>query len=149
MPLIKETVEIKVSPEEVFDLIIRVEDFSRYTNIISEIKAIGADTYHWRVRVGGISLDWDTVVTECVRPNSFAWRSIRGVVNSGSYHLAPSPVGTVVSFIMEYRLPNRLLEMALAPLVDPLIKKVSSEILAAVKKRLEAKAADSRDVNRG
>ncbi len=146
---IRETIEIKASPETVFDLIVRVEDFSLYTGIISEIKAIAADTYRWRVRVGGISLDWDTVVTECVRPSTFAWRSIRGVINSGSYHLAPSPVGTVVSFMMEYRLPNRLLEMALTPLVDPLIRKVSSEILAAVKERLEAKATDSRGMGEG
>lgn len=149
MPSIRETVEIKASPEAVFDLIVRIEDFSLYTNIIREIKAIAADTYHWRVRVGGISFDWDAVVTERVRPNNFAWRSIRGVVNSGSYHLAPSPVGTVVSFMMEYRLPNRLLETVLAPLVDPLIRKVSSEILAAVKERLEAKAADSRGASKG
>ena len=148
MTSIRETVEIKASPEAVFDLIVRVEDFSLYTGIISEIKATAADTYHWRVRVGGISLDWDTVVTECVRPNAFAWRSISGVVNSGSYHLAPSPVGTVVSFMMEYRLSNRLLEMAFAPLVDPLIRKVGSEILAAVKERLEAKIADSSGVSK-
>jgi uncharacterized membrane protein len=149
MPSIRETVEIKASPEAVFDLIVRVEDFSLYTGIISEIKATAADTYRWRVRVGGVSLDWDAVVTECVRPTHFAWRSIRGVVNSGSYHLAPSPVGTVMSLMMEYHLPNRLLEMALAPLVDPLIRKVSSDILTAVKERLEAKTADSSGVSKG
>ena len=143
MPTIQETVEIKADPEAVFDLIARVEDFSLYTDIIKEIKAIAPETYRWVVRVAGVTLDWDVALIECERPRHFAWRSIRGITNSGSYHLAPSPVGTVVSFMMEYRLPNRLLEKALAPLIDPLIRKVGSEILFAVKGRLEHENAES------
>lgn len=140
MPSIRETVEIKADPEAVFDLIARVEDFSRYTAVIRDIRALGHDTYRWRVKVAGVPLEWDVEVTERRRPRRFAWRSIRGVANSGSYELEPVPGGTRASFAMEYRLPNPLLELLIAPLANPLIRTVSVEILAAVKARLESGA---------
>lgn len=143
MPIIEETIEIKAKPEAVYDLIVRIEDFSLYTGIIKEITAVSPRTYHWTVRIDGISLEWDALITEQIRPERFAWRSVAGVANSGSYTLAPIPAGTKVSFSMEYHLPSRLLEKTLAPLVEPLIRQVSSDILAAVKDRLERHHAQS------
>lgn len=64
MPLIQETVEIKASPEAVFDLVAKVKDFTFYSGYIKEIKLISGSTYRWTVRVDGITLDWDATVTE-------------------------------------------------------------------------------------
>lgn len=118
MPIVHETVEINADPDTVFDLIMRIEEFPLYTDALEEVRAIGPDTYHWTARAHGIRLDWDSVVTECERPKRLAWRSIRGVVNSGGYTLTPSHGGTRVSFSLEYRFPSRLLEKLLGPLVS-------------------------------
>lgn len=121
-----------------FDLIARVEDFALYTGLIKEIRPIAAATYRWKVRVDGITLDWDTTVTDYDRPRQFSWRSVRGIDNRGTYRLQATTTGTKVSFPMEYRLANPLLEKIIAPLAEPLIRRVSAEILNAVKERLES-----------
>lgn len=140
MPLFEHTVEIKADPEAVFDLVSCVEEFCHFTDMIKEIRATGPDTYHWRVRAMGVSLEWDAVVTECARPSRFAWKSVRGVENGGSYVIEPSANGTRVSLRLEYRLPNRLLEKAVARIADPLIRKVEAQVLEQVKLRLENQA---------
>jgi uncharacterized membrane protein len=141
MPIVHETVEINADPDTVFDLIMRIEEFPLYTDALEEVRAIGPDTYHWTARAHGIRLQWDSVVTECERPKRLAWRSIRGVVNSGGYTLTPSHRGTRVSFSLEYRFPSRLLEKLLGPLVSGLTRDIAVEILNRVKMRLERSGA--------
>ncbi len=143
MPLIRETVEIKASPETVFELITKVSDFPLFAGAIKEVRFITGSTYRWTVRVGGITLDWDSVVTEFECPKRFAWHSIRGIENQGAYDLQATPEGTQVTFSMSYHLENRLVEAAIAPLVEPLIHRVSVEILDAVKLRLECRSGDA------
>jgi ubiquinone/menaquinone biosynthesis C-methylase UbiE/ribosome-associated toxin RatA of RatAB toxin-antitoxin module len=138
MPTVHETVEIKADPDTVFDLIMRIEEFPLYTDALEEVRAIGPDTYHWTAKAHGIRLEWDSVVTDCERPKRLAWRSIKGVVNSGGYTLTPLPGGTRVSFSLEYRFPSRLLEKLLGPLITRLTRNTAVEILGRVKRRLEA-----------
>lgn len=140
MPIFEHTVEIKAEPERVFDLIARVEDFCHYTDMIKEIRATGPRTYHWKIGAAGMSLEWDAVVTECVRPKRFAWQSIRGIENGGSYVLEPSKNGTLVSLSLEYHLPSRLVERAVTRVADPLIRRVEAQVLGHVKARLENQA---------
>lgn len=137
VPGIKHTVEIKAAPESVYDLITQVEDFCLYSKLIKSIKAIKPYTYHWTARVAGVTLDWDAVVTEDVRPRRFAWQSTSGFTNSGCYTLKPSETGTVVSFEMEYHLSSSILEKATLPFTSPFFQKVTNEILTHVKERLE------------
>lgn len=139
MPSFEHTVEIAAAPEAVFDLLTQVEDFCLYTDLIREIQSTGPDTYHWKVRAAGIVLEWDAVVTECLRPSRFAWQSIRGVANGGLYVLTPAGTGTLVSLHLEYHLPNRWLEKAVTRVADPLIRRVEAQILGHVKARLEGK----------
>jgi len=140
MPIIQHTVEIKADPEAVFDLISKVENFCRFTSAIDTIKPIDGDAYHWVVRVVGMVLEWDTVVTEHSRPRYFAWRSISGVSNEGSYTLTPTTSGTLVTLRMKYRLANPLVERAIGFVATRLIKRVASEVLINVKNQIENNA---------
>src|SRR3990172_10486373 len=137
MTTIRYSVEIKATPAAVFDLISRVEDFWQYTSFITSITPIGPDMYRWVVKVAGITLDWDMLVTECASAQYFAWRSIRGIENSGHYVLAPTPHGTQVSLTLNYRLQNRVLEGIISPLASHLTRRIAAEVLSSVKQRLE------------
>ena len=139
MPEISYTVEIKASPESVHDLISNVEDFVFYSKYITSIKKIGPDTYHWTFHVAGLSLEWDSVVTENLRPRRVAWQSINGFNNSGYYTLIPSELGTKLILVMEYHFQVKILEKAMSILSDVFIEKMEVEILNRVKKRLEGK----------
>jgi hypothetical protein len=120
MPAIFETVMISADIESVFDLISRIEEFPLYADALKEVRKIGDDTYRFVAQGGGITLEWDSVVTEFKRPTRLAWRSIRGVANSGAYTLAASPAGTLVSISLQFSFPSRLVEALTAPLVIPL-----------------------------
>jgi uncharacterized membrane protein len=137
MQAIEQHAEIRTSPDDVFDLIARIEEFPLYSDFLKEVRAIGPDRYHWVARAGGIALEWDAIVTERDRPRRIAWRSVEGFVNSGRYELSPTPTGTAVSISIEYEFPSRLVEKLLSRLVRPLVRDAAAQILARVKQRLE------------
>ena len=141
MQNISKTVVIHASPEDVYDLIARVEDFVLYSSMIREIRHTSPDTYHWRVQIAGFPLEWNAVITERERPRRLAWRTITGMHNAGSYTLAPVEAGTEVSFVMQYELPELFAEMVLAPVLDPLVQHMETNILEAIKRRLEQQQA--------
>jgi uncharacterized membrane protein len=141
MPAIERTVKIKADPDAVFALISRVEDFSRYSRVIKEVRAIGPNTYRWVIGVAGLELDWDSRVTVAQPPHRFAWNAIRGVDNRGAFKLKPVPGGTEVRFTMEYRLANPLLDRIVETVARPLMHKVAAEILEHVRRRLEVAPA--------
>jgi uncharacterized membrane protein len=137
MPLLQQTVEIRAAPEAVFDLIAQVEGLSDLTEVIKEVRATGPDTYHWKVKAAGVSLEWDGRITERERPHRLSWRSISGIANGGTYLLQPSERGTLVSLSLEYHLHNRVMERIIARVADPLVRRVGAQVLSNVKARLE------------
>ncbi len=143
MPTIERTAPIRAAPEAVFDLISRVEDFPQYCRVIRAVRALGHDAWRWTIRVAGFELEWDAVVTEETRrPWHFAWRSIRGVENSGSFDLRPVAGGTEVRLAMSYRLSSPLLERLVDAVAAPLMQRVAGELLEHVRRRLEASHAN-------
>ncbi|MDT8318313.1 MAG: SRPBCC family protein [bacterium] len=137
MAIISRSVEIMADADRVYDLISKVEEFSLYSDLIDSIKETTPKTYHWKARLGAIPVEWDAVVIEERRPRRFAWRSIKGFENSGSYTLTPSGSGTTVCFEMEFHLPVSILEQAISLLSDRYMNKLSEDILGEIKKRIE------------
>ncbi|GMR04489.1 MAG: hypothetical protein BMS9Abin23_0387 [Thermodesulfobacteriota bacterium] len=138
MPSITKEVFIKAPPWEVFDLIADIEDFSRYSSYIKEIKKISPGVYRWKVEFFGLKLEWDSRIIESKRPVRLAWESIRGVFNAGSYDLKPADDGTEVTFKMQYRLHSGLIGVFTAHILDQLHSKVAWEVLTNIKNKLEA-----------
>lgn len=139
MHTISKTVVIHASPEDVYDLIARAEDFALYSSMIREVRRTGHESYYWRVQLAGIPLECNVLVTERDRPRRIAWRAITGVPNTGSYTLAPVDAGTQISFVMQYMLPGHLMEGVLAHVLDSLVQDMETDILEAIRRRLEQK----------
>ena len=136
MPVIQHSAVIHAPVEAVYDLIAEVELFPSYCHYIKSVAKVDADCYHWVVQVAGISLSWDAMVTSRERPKNFAWQSTSGVKNTGHFELMPVAEGTHVVFVMEYQLPGKIFAMMLIPFIEPVVQKVSAEILAAISQRL-------------
>ncbi|MBI5560426.1 MAG: SRPBCC family protein [Deltaproteobacteria bacterium] len=130
-------IEVRAPIEPVFDLISRVEDFSMYSHLIKEIKKVGEKRYRWEVKAFGIPLWWEAEVVEYERPRRFAWRSISGVYNTGSYTLEPSGDGTRVIFEMYYTIPIKFLGGIARHLLSRMILAVYTEVLGNIKKKIE------------
>lgn len=137
MPFIKKVVEIKASPDRVFDLIARPEGFPKHSSLVKKVTAAGTAVYHWVVSIYGIEFEWDAKVVESIKPKLFAWQSVKGVQNSGSYTLEPVKNGTRVAFSMEYHLPNAVMEKLTQIFASGFMEKMASDILENVKKELE------------
>ncbi len=137
MPTISESAIINTDVETVFDLISRVEDFPLYASMLKDVREIGHHTYRWVARVRGLTLTWDSIITEFHRPTRLTWRSIRGFKNAGTYNLINIPEGTKVQLTIEYNFEGGLLGGLTEALAIPLARTAAASILTKVKDRLE------------
>lgn len=131
-------IEINGPREKVFDFIADVCGFSKYSSLIKSIEKLPSGLYLWTIKVFGITLTWEAEVTESERPSRFAWRSVRGVRNSGSYVLKETNGNTLVEFEIDYSLSENPIVNALVSPVESLIgARVYKEFLSRVKEAAE------------
>jgi uncharacterized membrane protein len=136
MPTIEHEATVNAAPEAIFALISQVEPFVELTESVTKIEALGEKRYRWHVRVAGFKFQIEVQVTEIEPPSYFAWQSITGIPNHGSYTLTPSEDGTRLRFALEYRLRNRLLEKAFSGTTRAMVHRLSEEIIGNVERKL-------------
>ncbi|MGO2132375.1 MAG: SRPBCC family protein [Halomonas sp.] len=136
MATIEHRAVLTAPPERVFALLSRVEDFADYSDLIRSIERLDADHYCWNVHAVGMDWSFTVVVTESRAPEVLVWKSVKGVRNSGRYELTAVPEGTEVVLTLEYEVKGRLLEKAVRKATQPLVNKVSQQILDRVAERL-------------
>ncbi|WP_163557299.1 SRPBCC family protein [Halomonas sp. NO4] len=136
MATIEHSAIVKASPERVFALLERVEDFVDYSDMIQSIESLGDARYRWHVHAVGMDWTFDVAITERQPPEVLAWESLDGVHNQGCYRLTPVEEGTEVALTLTYAIRNRLVEKAVTRAARPLVGKVSQQILERVEARL-------------
>jgi uncharacterized membrane protein len=136
MATIEHSEVVSASPDRVFALLRRVEDFADYSDLIERIEPLGDERYRWHVHA--LKMDWtfDVAVVEATAPTTLAWESLSGVKNQGRYQLKGVPQGTEVTLTLSYQIGNRLMEKAVSRAATPLVGKVSRQILERVEARL-------------
>ncbi|MFB9868098.1 SRPBCC family protein [Vreelandella sulfidaeris] len=140
MATIEHSEIVNASPERVFELLRRIEDFADYSDMIRSIDSLGENRYRWHVRAVGMDWSFDVMVTEIQPPHVLAWESLEGVKNQGRYRLREVPEGTEVALTLSYEIGNRFMEKAVNKAAKPLVGKVSRQILERVEARLNANA---------
>ncbi|MGO2393261.1 MAG: SRPBCC family protein [Halomonas sp.] len=136
MATIEHSKIVNASPERVFELLRRVEDFADYSDLIRSIDTLGENRYRWHVRAVGMDWAFDVQVTDIQPPHVLAWESLDGVKNQGRYQLRGVPEGTEVALTLSYEIRNRLMERAVNKAAKPLVGKVSRQVLERVEARL-------------
>lgn len=141
MRTITHTTTLRGSPEQIFTLLSHVPNFVELCDRVEAIEPQGHDRYRWTVRAAGMRLHFEVEVCAAEPPELFAWRSIRGIRNRGSYRLSPhGPGQTRVEFELHYRLGNPLLEAAVRRTAGSLVEHVSGQLMERVQARLDAEA---------
>ena len=131
-------IRIDAPREKVFDFIADVEGFSKYSSLIKSIEKLPSGLYLWTIKVFGITLQWEAEVMESVRPSRFAWRSVKGVKNSGSYVLKETKGGTLVEFEMDYSITeNPIVNALVSPIESLMATRVYKEFMSRVKETAE------------
>nr|WP_163503116.1 SRPBCC family protein [Halomonas socia] len=136
MATIEHSAILPATPERVFALLERVEDFADYSDLIEAIEPLGGQRYRWHVHAVGMDWTFDVEITERQAPVRLAWESLDGVRNQGCYRLREVGEGTEVSLTIDYSINNRLLERAVNRAAKPLVNRVSRQILERVEARL-------------
>lgn len=138
MASIEKIIEINATPEDVFEVICRIDDFPKYTNLIKDVKEIEAGKFRWVAKFGSLEFKWDSIITELVEGKRVAWASISGIKNSGSFNLEPTEKGTKLTFLMEYHFHGGVVEDLVDYVSTYWLEKISSDIINRVKKNLES-----------
>lgn len=135
------TIYIQASPETVFDMWTRYENFPRFMSNVQEVRDLGNGRSHWTVSgPAGTQIEWDAVITDAQRPERLAWRSEPDatVQNTGTVHFEPEGDGTRVSVHMVYSPPAGSLGHAVASLFNGNPKRQMDEDLMRMKSFTES-----------
>lgn len=140
------TIHIEASPESVFDLWNKYENFPRFMSHVQEVRDLGNGRSHWIVSgLAGTRAEWNAVLTQSRRPEVLAWRSEPDstVRNSGTIRFEPDGNGTRVSVHMSYSPPAGALGHALASLLGSDPKRQMDDDLMRMKAFIETGNAPS------
>lgn len=102
----RKQITIPTTPEQIFGIISDLPTFAGLSRYIEDILLIDDRRARWAVRIAGIRLEWNAIVTENRPPVRFAWKSTSGVRNSGAWRLTPVDGGTRVEFGMTFHPPG-------------------------------------------
>jgi uncharacterized membrane protein len=121
---VEKTIDLQATPEAVFDIWSRYESFPQFMSNVIEVRDLGDQRSHWMVKgPAGTSLEWDSVMTESIRPSVLSWRSEPGaaVEHEGTVRIEAQGDGTRVTVRMVYRPPAGALGQGVAALLgrDP------------------------------
>lgn len=134
------TIHIEASPEAVFDLWSKYENFPRFMSNVREVRDLGNGRSHWVVSgPAGVQVEWEADITESRRPEALAWRSAPDatVRNSGTIHFEPDGTGTRVGVHLSYSPPAGIVGHAIASLFNGDPKRQMDEDLMRMKTFIE------------
>ena len=118
------TIDIAASPDVVFDVWSRYENFPHFMSQVTEVRDLGQNRSHWIAQgPEGQDVEWDSVLTVSERPHRLAWRSEpnASVDHEGVVLLEPAGEGTRATVRLFWRPPAGTSGKALAVLsaTDP------------------------------
>lgn len=137
---LQKSIYIQAPPEVVFDQWSRYENFPHFMSNVQEVRDLGNGRSHWVVSgPAGTSVEWDSVMTQSVRPELMSWNSEPNatVQNAGTVQFEPSGSGTRVSVHMSYSPPAGALGQAFASLFNGNPKRQLDEDLMRMKEFIE------------
>ncbi len=118
------TIDIAASPDVVFDVWSRYENFPHFMSQVTEVRDLGQNRSHWIVQGSeGQDVEWDSLLTASERPHRLAWRSEpnASIDHEGIVLLEPAGKGTRATVRLFWRPPAGTSGTALAVLsaTDP------------------------------
>ena len=141
---IQKTLFVEAPVDRVYEFWSNYENFPRFMSNVREVRDLGGGRSHWVVNgPGGLSIEWDSVLTEQVPAETLAWRSRPGSMleNAGVVRFKPEGGGTRVELRLCYNPPAGGAGQAVAELLgaDPRAK--VNEDLERLKALLEARSS--------
>ena len=103
------TIDIAASPDVVFDIWSRYENFPHFMSQVTEVRDLGQNRSHWIGQgANGQDVEWNSVLTISERPHRLAWRSESdaAIDHEGVVLLEPLGDGTRATVRLFWRSPT-------------------------------------------
>ena len=81
MAQVVETIDVDVPVNIAYNQWTQFETFPLFLSVVDEITQVDDKTNHWTVTVGGVTREFETVITEQLPDDRIAWTSERGDVD--------------------------------------------------------------------
>jgi uncharacterized membrane protein len=103
MPVIESFVEVHSPVSAVYKQWLQFESYPQFMEGIEKVEELDDGRIHWRARLGGVELQWDSDIVENVPERKVGWRSANGPQARGIVALRPvGPEHTRVTLRLEY-----------------------------------------------
>jgi uncharacterized membrane protein len=83
MSTITESVDVDVDVRTAYNQWTQFESFPYFMEGVEEIRQLDAKTTHWVTKIGGVTREFDAVITEQVPDERVAWKSVDGPNHAG------------------------------------------------------------------
>jgi uncharacterized membrane protein len=81
-------IDVDVPVSTAYNQWTQFEDFPLFMDHVESVRQITEDTVRWRVKIAGVTREWDARITEQTPDQRIAWTAIDGTKNAGvvSFH---------------------------------------------------------------
>jgi uncharacterized membrane protein len=139
---LKKTAHINAPVSRVFEFWSNFENFPRFMRNVREIRPTAIERQsHWTVAgPGGVPIEFDATITECVPNRVLAWKTVEGapVAHAGVVQFEPEGAsGTRVQVRFSYNPPAGAIGHAIAVLLGDDPRRKMDEDLARMKTLIE------------
>jgi uncharacterized membrane protein len=83
MSTITESVDVEVDVRTAYNQWTQFESFPYFMEGVEEIRQLDDRTTHWVTKIGGITREFDAVITEQIPDERVAWKSVDGPNHAG------------------------------------------------------------------
>jgi uncharacterized membrane protein len=104
---VQDSVEVDVPISTAYNQWTQFEEFPRFMQDVEEVRQIDDTHLHWRAKIAGQPLEWDSEITTQIPDRRISWRSTSGPPNSGAVTFdRVSENRTRITLRMSYRAPG-------------------------------------------
>lgn len=89
METVEKSVEINAPVSSVYNQWTQFESFPEIMNNIQEVRQITEKHLHWKARIAGRQVEWDSEIVDQIPDQKISWRSTSGAMNSGTVRFFP------------------------------------------------------------
>jgi uncharacterized membrane protein len=81
-------IDVDVPVSTAYNQWTQFEDFPLFMDHVESVRQVTEDTVRWRVKIAGVTREWDARITEQTPDQRIAWTAIDGAKNAGvvSFH---------------------------------------------------------------
>lgn len=103
MTTVEQSIDVEVPVTTAYNQWTQFEEFPRFMEGVEQVTQLSPTQTHWKVKIGGVTREFDAAITEQHPDERVAWRSTEGPDQAGvvTFHQL-SPRSTRVMLQMEF-----------------------------------------------